>query len=66
MRAWPPTTRWRFLASLGMTRMIISMKLDNVGSDEFYNTPKSGQGHKALRERSSQRRLRNFCPSVAQ
>jgi hypothetical protein len=45
MRAWPPTTRWRFLASLGMTRMITSMKLDNVGSDGFYNTPQA-VGHR--------------------
>jgi hypothetical protein len=44
MRAWPPTARWRFLASLGMTRMIIPMKLDNVGSNGFYNTPQ-GPGH---------------------
>jgi len=39
MRECPPTTRWRFLASLGMTRMIISMKLDYVGSNGFFNTP---------------------------
>jgi hypothetical protein len=39
MRECPPTTPWRFLASLGMTRMITSMKLDYVGSNGFFNTP---------------------------
>jgi len=51
MRECPPATRWRFLASLGMTRMITSMKLDYVGSNGFFNTPPNAgfASHGAIR-----------------